>query len=98
VSRDEADLLQHEAFSCLDPALPAGVALQSSDEFDLHPPVILMRGKGPFVISTDSPRQVVAKLHWKSVLYIWGGPAAALWGLWEMLSRAKTAGLLPWNF
>jgi hypothetical protein len=98
VSRDEADLLQHEAFSCLDPALPAGVALQSSDEFDLHPPVILMRGKGPFVISTDSPGQVVAKLYWKSVLYIWGGPAAALWGLWEMLSRAKTAGLLPWNF
>jgi hypothetical protein len=97
VSQGEADILQHEAFPCLDPALPAGVAVASRDEFDSHPPVILMKGKGAFVISTDSLRQVVSKLHWKSVLYIWGGPAAALWGVWEILSRAKAAGLLPWN-
>jgi hypothetical protein len=98
VSQGEADLLQHEAFPSLDPALPAGVAVASPDEFDLHPPVILMKGKGVFVISKDSQRDVVSKLHWKSVLYIWGGPAAALWGLWEILSRANNAGLLPWNF
>ena len=98
VSRGEADLLQHQAYPCLDPALPAGVALAPGDEFEYHPPVILMKGKGPFVISTDSQRKIVAKLQWKSALYIWGGPAAALWGVWEIISRAQSAGLLPWNF
>jgi hypothetical protein len=92
VSADEADLLRHEAFPCLDPTLPGGVALVSPDQFDLHPPVILMRGQGPFVISADSAREIVAKLSLKSLLYIWGGPAAALWGLWEILSRAGLLG------
>jgi hypothetical protein len=50
--------------------------------------VILMQGDGPFIISTDSQRDLVAKLNLKSFLYIWGGPAAALWGLWEILNRA----------
>jgi len=51
----------------------------SPHKFDFHPSVILMRGEGPFVISTDSQRDLVAKLNLKSLLYIWGGPAAALW-------------------
>jgi hypothetical protein len=36
---------------------------------------------------------VVAKLNLKSFLYKWGGPAAALWGLWEILQRT---GFLQW--
>jgi hypothetical protein len=68
------------------------------DRFDYHPPVILMKGNGPFIISTRSEREVVANLSWKSFLYIWGGPAAALWGLWEILTRAKAAGLLSSDF
>jgi len=98
VSAAEADVLRRAAFPLLDPALPSGAAAGSVVEFDLHPPVILMKGDGPFLISTDSPREIVAKLRWKAMLYIWGGPAAALWGLWEILSRAKAAGLLPGDF
>ena len=32
--------------------------------------------------------ELVAKLNLQSLLFIWGGPAAALWGLWEILNRA----------
>jgi hypothetical protein len=98
VSADEADILRHEAFPLLDPSLPSGVAVASPDEFDFHPPVILMKGHGPFVISTHSQREIVTTLNWKSILYIWGGPIAALWGLWEILRQARAAGLLPGNF
>jgi hypothetical protein len=41
------------------------------------------------VISDDSQRDVVSKLSLKSILYIWGGPTAALWGLWEILSHTR---------
>ncbi|MGA9979870.1 MAG: hypothetical protein WBQ08_14700 [Candidatus Sulfotelmatobacter sp.] len=95
VSEDEADLLRREAFPGLDPALPSGIALDSPVQFDLHPPVILMRGKGPFVISDESQRDLVATLNLKSILYIWGGPAALLWGLWEILNHAR---LLEFRF
>ena len=88
VSEGEADLLRREAYPFLDPTRPSGVALVSSDQSDFHPRVILMRGKGPFLISTDSQRELVAKLNLRSLLYTWGGPAAALWGLWEILRRA----------
>ena len=98
VSASEADMLRREAYPLLDAALPAGAEIAPIAEFDLHPPVILMKGHEPFVISTESPREVVTRLRWKSLLYIWGGPAAALWGLWMIVSWAKTAGWLPGNF
>jgi hypothetical protein len=88
VGQGEADLLRREAYPSLDPTLPAGADVASTDEFDLHPPVILMQGQGPFVISSDSQRELVAKLNLQSLLFIWGGPVAALWGLWEILKRA----------
>jgi len=88
VGRAEADLLRREAYPCLDPTVPAGADLPSLHEFDFHPPVILMGGERPLVISTDSQRELAAKLNLKSILYIWGGPVAALWGLWEILDRA----------
>jgi len=56
-----------------------------------------MRGDGPFMISTDSQRELVAKLNLKSIFYIWAGPIAALWGLWEILSRAGLLGSSPKN-
>lgn len=86
VSADEAELLRREAFPALDALLPAR-AVSSEGEFDLHPPVILMKGEGPFVISTESERDLVAKLQWRSLLYIWGGPVIALWGLWRIVSH-----------
>ncbi len=91
ISPGEADLLRREAYPYLDPNLPPGAALESPYEFDLHPPVILMRGDSPFIISTDSERELVARLNLKSLVYIWGGPAATLWGLWEIF---KHTGLL----
>jgi hypothetical protein len=97
VSEDEADLLRQEAFPVLEKVIPAGIAVPAQ-EFDYHPPVILMKGHGPFVISTESQREIVAELGWKSFLYVWGGPAAALWGLWEILNHARTAGILRGNF
>jgi hypothetical protein len=56
-----------------------------------------MQGEGPFIISADSQRDLVAKLNLKSFLYIWGGPAAALWGLWEILNHAGLLGLQSQN-
>jgi hypothetical protein len=88
VGQGEADLLRREAYPYLNPKLPSGATVASPSQFNLHPPVILMQGDGPFIISTDSQRDLVAKLNLKSFLYIWGGPAAALWGLWEILNRA----------
>lgn len=53
-----------------------------------------MKGGGSFVISSRSERELVENLSWKSFLYIWGGPLATLWGLWEVLSRVTAAGSL----
>ncbi len=88
VGEAEADLLRREAYPYLNPKVPAGATVASPNQFDFHPPVILMQGEGPFVISTDSQRDLVAKLNLKSFLYIWGGPTAALWGLWEIFRQA----------
>jgi hypothetical protein len=85
VSLGEADLLRREAFVSLDPTLPSGAA--GNRDFNLYPPTILMKGKGPFVISTHSQREVLSQLGWKSLLYIVAGPLWALWGLWAILSH-----------
>ena len=85
VSEAEADLLRRDAFQFLDARMPCGEAPDSNRKFDLSPPAILMKGGGPFLISRDSQRDLLTKLGWKSVLFIWGGPIATLWGLWEIL-------------
>jgi hypothetical protein len=59
----------------------AGVAAATAPEqFDLHPPVVLMKGAHDpaFLISWHSQRDVVSSLSWKSTLMIWGGPALTL--------------------
>jgi E3 Ubiquitin ligase len=59
----------------------AGLTTGAGDEeFDLHPPVVLMRGRHnpAFFMSWRSQRDVVKALSWKSTLLIWGGPALTL--------------------
>jgi hypothetical protein len=87
VGEGEADLLRREAYPYLNPSVPAGATIAPADNFEFHPPVIVMQSHGPFIISTDSQRDLIAKLNLKSLIYIWGGPIAALWGLWQILSR-----------
>jgi E3 Ubiquitin ligase len=69
-------------------ALPAaGAEKQSSargtpdaSSFDLHPRVAIGKGErgDPFTISSQSQREVVQALAWKSMLYIWGSPVFTL--------------------
>ena len=84
LSAGEADLQRSEALPLLSAFAPVGKA-DTSTEFDLNPPVIMMKGNGPFVISKDSQSDLLTKLSWRSLVCIWGGPLAALWGLWEIL-------------
>ena len=66
----------------------AGVATSVIEEsapldisgFDLHPPVVLMKGthESPFFISWRSPRDRFKPIDWKSSLLTWAGPALAL--------------------
>jgi hypothetical protein len=55
-------------------------APDDSQEFDVKPKVVLMKGTHDpaFFISWHSQRDVVASLGWKSAFYIWGGPALTL--------------------
>jgi hypothetical protein len=57
--------------------------------FDLHPPVILMKGSHDpaFFISWRSQRDVVNSLGWKSALMIWGGPALTLACIYFVLTH-----------
>jgi E3 Ubiquitin ligase len=55
-------------------------ATEQAPQFDLHPPVVLMRGahNPAFFISWQSQREVVRSLGWKSAAMIWGGPVLTL--------------------
>jgi len=71
----------------------AVVTEQSEDSdlegFDLHPPVVLMKGshQPAFFISWRSQRDVVKSLGWKSDLMIWGGPALTLTCIYFLLAH-----------
>jgi len=56
----------------------AGTPLKPT--FDLHSPVAICKGErgDPFTISSQSQREVVQALAWKSMLYIWGSPVFTL--------------------
>jgi hypothetical protein len=58
----------------------AAAAAPAPEQFDLHPPTVLMKGahSPAFFISWRSQRDVVKSLGWKSALMIWGGPAVTL--------------------
>lgn len=85
VSDAEADLQRRDAFPFLDASVPAGATVQTEEQFDLKTGVIMVKGKAPFIISSDDEHDLLTKLGWKSLLCIWGGPIAALWGLWMLL-------------
>ncbi len=57
--------------------------------FDLHPPVVLMKGSHDptFFISWRSQRDLIATLGWKSTLMIWGGPALTLVCVYILLAH-----------
>jgi hypothetical protein len=62
------------------PTRGAAAAATAPEQFDLHPPTVLMRAahNPAFFISWRSQRDVVGSLSWKSTLMIWGGPALTL--------------------
>ncbi|HZR58324.1 MAG TPA: GIDE domain-containing protein [Terriglobales bacterium] len=69
-------------------AAAVGVAVE---EFDVHPPMILMKGthNPAFFISWRSQRDVVQSLGWKSALMIWGGPALTLLSMYVLLAHFR---------
>ena len=71
-----------------DPARGNGDGSSDGDGFDLHPPVVLMKGTNEktFLISWRSQREIVRSLGWKCALMIGGGPALALVSLYFLLN------------
>jgi hypothetical protein len=63
-------------------------AVEDLGGYDLHPPVVLMKGshEPTFFISWRSQRDVVASLGWKSSLMIWGGPALTILCVYILLA------------
>lgn len=59
--------------------------------YDLHPPVVLMKGSDEptFFISWRSQRDVVNSLNWKSALMIWGGPGLALASVYALIAHFR---------
>jgi hypothetical protein len=68
------------AHSASTSTVAGAAAATATEQFDLHPPVVLMKGAHDpaFLISWHSQRDVVGSLSWKSTLMIWGGPALTL--------------------
>ena len=58
-------------------ATATGVA---PEEFDPHPPTVLMKGthNPAFFVSWRSQKAVLQSMYWKSAAMIWGGPALTL--------------------
>jgi hypothetical protein len=69
-------------------AAVASAAAGNSENFDSHPPVVLMKGKNnpTFIISWRSQRELAKSLGWKCALMIWGGPVLALASLYVLLN------------
>lgn len=63
--------------------------VESTETFDLHSPVVLMKGthEATFFISWRSQRDLVLALGWKSTLMIWGGPALTLVSVYVLLAH-----------
>jgi|SRR5579864_5273727 len=59
--------------------------------FDLHPPVVLMKGatEPAFFISWRSRRDVAHALSWKSALMIWGSPALVLASVYFLVAHVR---------
>jgi len=68
----------------------AAPAAEAAPQFDLQPPVVLMKGahNPAFFISWQSQREVVRSLGWKSAAMIWGGPALTLGCVYYLAAQA----------
>jgi hypothetical protein len=73
----------------ISPAPPAEDGAEMEEQFDLHPPVVLMKGSHDptFFISWRSQKDLVTTLGWKSTLMIWGGPALTLVCVYILLAH-----------
>jgi hypothetical protein len=91
VSEGAADLQRRGALECLDraagEALASAKEINSADQFDLQPEVILAKGPGrnPFFISWCSEREVVLTTAWRAFLYLGVGPILVLICLWLLI-------------
>ena len=72
------------------PSGTAAAAAPAKEQFDLHPPVVLMKGthNPAFFVSWRSQKEVVQSLAWKSALMIWGGPALTLACIYVLLLQS----------
>ena len=68
-----------------------GDGSSNGNGFDVHPPVVLMKGMNDktFLISWRSQKEIANSLGWKCGLMIWGGPALALLSLYLLLQIAS---------
>jgi hypothetical protein len=73
----------------ISPESPEENGQEAKESFDLHPPVVLMKGSHDptFFISWRSQRDLIATLGWKSTLMIWGGPALTLVCVYILLAH-----------
>jgi hypothetical protein len=62
-----------------------------SSDFNLAPPVVLMKGANDpaFVISFRSQKEFAVALAWKSAAMVWGGAAITLLGLYMLLTQME---------
>jgi len=66
-------------------------AIFDSTGFDLHPPIVLMKGtnESTFFISWRSQREVVNSLNWKSSVLIWGSPLLVLGCVYFLITHLR---------
>lgn len=92
LSAAEAEM-QQRVMARTNTGLEIPVGWISSRQFDLYPPVILGGGTAPFVLSHSTPEELTGDLAFHSTLYIWAGPALALFSFYFLLQRVL--GLWP---
>jgi hypothetical protein len=91
LSRESADIQRREVLQCMQVPIPVDYPTElrghtETREFDLSPPVLIRKASAQFVISRHSVREVLQHMKWKSLLYIWGGPALSLASLAYVLT------------
>jgi hypothetical protein len=85
----ESDVQVQEKPLAGSPGLPVDAPRPDTRNFDLHPPVVLMKGMHDpaFFISWRSQRDLVASMGWKSALMIWAGPALTLVSIYILFAH-----------
>jgi hypothetical protein len=86
----------YQAIAVDESASPVPVSAPSEaqpkpSDFNLTPPVVLMKGSNDptFVISFRSQKEFASALAWKSAAMVWGGAAITLLGLYVLLAQME---------